>query len=141
MKLTMTTGVLCLLVAGSVMAKDCSPSDAEAADLAVDHLNNWHEVYENVNQYSQCDDGSIAEGNSEAVIRLLVDKWNTLPELNTLVKKKPAFGEWVLNHVDSTLDSDDLQKAAHLATSQCPTTATMLCQQIVRAATQAAEDN
>lgn len=141
MRWTVPVAICMLLFAGSIQAKDCSPTDAEAADEAVDHLTTWQDVSENFTHYGQCDDGDIAEGNAEAVIRLLVDKWKTLPELNSLIQKNPIFGEWVLNHIDSTLDSNDLQKAADLAITQCPVSSIVLCQKIATAAKLAIEDN
>lgn len=74
-----TLACLFLVATGSAVAKDCSPADEEAADMATDYLTNWQAVRDSYARYRQCDDGSIAEGNSEAVVRLLVDKWNTIP--------------------------------------------------------------
>ncbi|WP_312455356.1 hypothetical protein [Pseudescherichia sp.] len=126
--------VTIFLSASNAIAGECTIKDAEAAEQAVDHLTNWQAMNDNFTRYRQCDEGSIAEGNSEAVIRLLVDKWKTLPELGSLTKKSPAFENWVLSHIDSTLDSDDLQKTVNLATSQCPVSERALCQQISQAA-------
>lgn len=141
MKWAVPAAVFMLLFAGSSLAKDCSAIDAEAADEAIDHLNSWQAVSDNFTHYGQCDDGDIAEGNSEAVIRMLVDKWKTLPELTALAKQNSAFGEWVLGHIDSTLDSGDLQKAADLASSHCPEGNAEMCKRIADAANQAIEDN
>ncbi|MDK9362796.1 MULTISPECIES: hypothetical protein [Lelliottia] len=131
---------LFLLAMSNAMAKDCTPADAEAADLAVDSLSSWQAVSENYSHYGQCDDGSIAEGNSEAVIRLLVDKWNTLPALDALAKKNPAFGDWVLNHIDTTLDSGDLEAVARRAQKNCPDHSKQLCEKVGSAADQALEE-
>lgn len=118
-------------------AKTCSPEDAEAADAAVDNLDSWMKIASVFKKYRHCDDGSIAEGNSEAVARLLVDQWPTLPVLATLGKHDPAFKRFVLHHVDSTLDSDDLGKISALASSQCPTGAASLCSELLMAAARA----
>lgn len=132
--------VLFLLVMSNAMAKDCTPADAEAADLAVDSLSSWQAVSDNYSHYGQCDDGSIAEGSSEAVIRLLVDKWNTLPALDELVKKNLAFGDWVLNHIDTTLDSGDLEAVARRAQKNCPDHSKLLCEKVGSAANKALEE-
>lgn len=122
------------LSASNAIASECTLKDAEAAEQAADHLTSWQAMSDNFTHYRQCDGGSIAEGNSEAVIRLLVDKWKTLHELSLLTRQNAAFETWVLSHIDSTLDSDDLQTTVKLATSQCPASESTLCQKIVKAA-------
>lgn len=62
------------LIAGVAWAappqrKTCTPHQAEAADAMVDHLTDWAQVEVAFRKFAQCDDGSIAEGNSEAVVR------------------------------------------------------------------------
>jgi len=123
-----------LLLSSNALAEVCIPKDAEAAEQAVDHLTSWQVMNDNFTRFHQCDEGSIAEGNSEAVIRLLVDKWETLPKLSVLTRQNAAFETWVLGHIDSTLDSGDLQTTVDLATSQCPASESTLCRKIVKAA-------
>lgn len=122
------------LSVSNALADECTIKDAEAAEQAVDHLTSWQAMNDNFTRFYQCDEGSIAEGNSEAVIRLLVDKWEALPKLSVLTRQNAAFETWVLSHIDSTLDSGDLQTAVDLATSQCPASESALCQKIVKAA-------
>jgi len=123
-----------LLLSSNALAEVCIPKDAEAAEQAVDHLTSWQVMNDNFTRFHQCDEGSIAEGNSEAVIRLLVDKWETLPKLSVLTRQNAAFETWVLSHIDSTLDPGDLQTTVDLATSQCPASESVLCRKIVKAA-------
>ncbi len=123
-----------LLLSSNASAEVCIPKDAEAAEQAVDHLTSWQVMNDNFTRFHQCDEGSIAEGNSEAVIRLLVDKWETLPKLSVLTRQNATFETWVLSHIDSTLDSGDLQTTVDLATSQCPASESTLCRKIVKAA-------
>ncbi len=118
----------------NALASECTIKDAEAAEQAVDHLTSWQAMNGNFIRFHQCDEGSIAEGNSEAVIRLLVDKWEALPKLSMLTRQNAAFETWVLNHINSTLDSGDLQTTVNLATSQCPASESALCKKIVNAA-------
>ena len=134
MKSTIFLLAVTFLSVSNALANECTIKDAEAAEQAADHLTSWQAMNDNYTRYYQCDEGSIAEGNSEAVIRLLVDKWEALPKLNVLTRKNAAFEAWVLSHIDSTLDSGDLQTAVDLATSQCPASESALCQKIVKAA-------
>jgi hypothetical protein len=125
--------------ARAAQGHSCSPKDAEAADAAVDRLDSWKKIDWAFRKYGHCDDGSIAEGNSEAVARLLVDQWDTLPALLTLVKRDPELKQFVLRHVDTTLDTDDLEKIEELAASNCPGGATLLCKELRTAAVRAAK--
>lgn len=118
-------------------ARICTPKDADAADAAVDHLDTWGDVYRNFKKYGHCDDGSIAEGNSEGVARLLVDRWQTLPYLAALAERHPKFQAYVLRHIDTTLDTDDLDQIANLATTACPEANKSLCASLKEAAAKA----
>jgi hypothetical protein len=122
---------------GTLYAKNCSAQDAEAADAVVDHLDSWVKVERAFNKYGHCDSGYIAEGNSEAVARLLVDRWQTLPTLAKLIRRDPSLRRFVLRHIDTTLDTGDLEKIKVHSSSSCPTDATALCADILTAATDA----
>ncbi|WP_336280789.1 hypothetical protein [Cronobacter dublinensis] len=127
------TVFVCPLTQGS----ECSKEKAEAAENAVDNLKTWAAVYESYRHYLPCDEGSIGEGYSEAITRLLVDRWSELPALDTLGKRNASFERWVISHIDSTLGSDDLQKVSDTAKTQCPSGHTALCEKIVVAASKA----
>lgn len=115
----------------------CTPAQADAADAMVDQLTDWKAVDAFYDAYRHCDDGSIAEGSSEAVARLLVDRWATLPRLLSLARGKPALRAFVLRHINTTLDTDDLNKIAHNAATLCPKGAAAWCGGIREAAEQA----
>lgn len=115
----------------------CSPANAEAADAMVDKLDSWSKVDYMFKHFRQCDDGSIAEGNSEAIARLLVDKWKTLPTLAKLIKQNPSLKMFVLRHIDTTLDTEDLKKIKKLSLSACPKNLYSLCKDVNRAVARA----
>lgn len=115
-------------------AKACSPQAAEAADAAIDNLDDWRKLQKAFTVYGQCDDGSIAEGYSEAIARLLVDKWNTLPTLAALAGRDRAFRQYVTHHINSTMDTNDLETIKRYSAFQCPPVAMALCQSLQRAA-------
>lgn len=125
-----------LLVAsdGSAHERKCTAREAAEADAMVDQLQSWNSVAVAFRRYSQCDSGSIAEGNSEAVARLLVDKWKTLPNLVRLTTANPGLQGFVVAHVDSTLDTSDLERIVQLSARFCPESAASLCNELHKAA-------
>lgn len=129
---------LCVcFVSHSAWAKTCTPSDANAADKATDTLTNWRIINQNRVKFGHCDEGGVAEGNSEAVARLLVDHWDSLAELNTLSSNTPALKKYVLRHIDSTLDTNDLDQIQRLSAQSCPQGLSALCTDIGHAAERA----
>ncbi|QUT17339.1 hypothetical protein I2123_06885 [Rahnella inusitata] len=107
--------------------------------MAVDGLNSWEAIQKNSVDYGQCDDGSIAEGNSEAVARMLVDKWSEIGKLETLISRDPSLQEYILKHVDSTLATDDLNRIIELSTKSCPEKNILLCKKLISAAKKSLE--
>ncbi|MET3132845.1 hypothetical protein AAKU55_003126 [Oxalobacteraceae bacterium GrIS 1.11] len=123
----------------SAHGKTCSPQEAEAADAIIDQIDTWAKVDSMFKKFRHCDDGSIAEGNSEAIARLLVDRWDTLPQLEKLTKLNPPLKRFVLSHIDTTLNSDDLEKIKELSMSSCPQNMTSLCKNLNSSSTRALE--
>ncbi|WP_238537967.1 hypothetical protein [Paraburkholderia atlantica] len=117
--------------------KACTENDAVEADAMVDHLDSWPQINTAFSKYSHCDDGEIAEGYSEAIERLLTDHWKASPELDAQIKLNPSLESFVLRHINSTLDTDDLAKIVTLATKSCPEGMIPLCKALVNAASQA----
>jgi len=130
-----------LLWTPSAYGKKCTQRDFTAADAMVDHLDSWAKVSETFTKYGHCDDSSIAEGNSEAIARLLVDHWSLLPQLGTMTEHNQPLKAFVLRHLDATLNSTDLDKIVALATSSCPSGMDSLCQELKGAASQAAAES
>ena len=114
--------------------KPCTKEEAIQAEEDTDHLSNWNAVYQSFKRFSQCDDGAIAEGYSDAVGKLLADNWNQFPDLVKLATSDQRFQTFVVRHVDETVPADALKKTAHNAKSRCPVDAAGLCKLIARAA-------
>ena len=79
----------------------------------------------------------MAEASSEAVARLLIDKWQTLPDLAAEVHHKPSLRNFVLGHVNSTLDTTDLKKIQHLSRDSCPQAEHAFCKALGKATVEA----
>jgi hypothetical protein len=131
--------VLCVALgtnafASDVSKKPCTESEAMQAEKEVDSLNDWEHVHRAYRKFSQCDDGSIAEGYSDAVGKLLANHWVQLRRLLALTKTDRGFERFVLKHIDETLPGDTLQKISNNARFSCPAGAQQLCGLIVTAA-------
>jgi hypothetical protein len=116
-------------------AKECTREEAMAAEDVAARLPNWKQIYGAFERFSHCDDGAIAEGFTDSVVRLLATHWETLPQVASLESKNPAFGNFVLRHINDTADTTDLKRIARLARTQCPTGQSVLCSAISQAAT------
>jgi len=60
--------------------RPCSRDEAVRAEMATDKLKTWDSVYLLYKQFSHCDDGSIGEGISDAVAKLLANHWDRFSE-------------------------------------------------------------
>ena len=121
----------------SAAASACSQQQADAAEAAADHLTDWAKVSAYAGRFRACDEGGMAEASSEAVARLLVDKWQTLPDLAAEVHHKPSLRTFVLSHINSTLDTKDLKKIRLLSGNSCPVTERVFCEALKKAAIKA----
>jgi hypothetical protein len=122
------------LISGTTHAKICTERDVEAADLAIDNLDSWEAIQKNYVAYAQCDDGSIAEGNSEAIARMLIDKWQDIAKLQSLINHDSRFEKYVVRHINSTLNTDDLSQIIMLSSESCPAENKALCSKLIAAA-------
>lgn len=112
----------------------CDNAMASRAEDEVDYLKTWGQMYDSFKRYAACDDGAIAEGYSEAVVKMLAERWNQLPTLRTLVDRDQRFGKFVFQHIDATRDNHDLDRVVANASRHCPQDDGQLCNTIRRQA-------
>ena len=134
------TLLACLWAASGAQAQSrlCPQADADAAESSVDDIKDWKDVDLMYRRYRRCDEGSISEGTSAAIARILTQRWSELPTLAALAGSEPGLRPFVLNHINSTLATQDLDQIASSAASSCPAGAATLCRQIRKAASAAA---
>lgn len=113
-----------------VSATRCSDQDAIDADKDLDRLTNWAAVYRTFKLYKQCDDGAIAEGYSDAVAKLLVNRWQALRDLANLSQQHPEFERFVLWHIDTTTGLNNAQAILANSRNRCPTDLMALCKRL-----------
>jgi len=116
--------------ASGTSKKPCTETEAMQAEKGVDSLTDWDRVYRAYKKFSQCDDGAMAEGYSDAVGKLLANDWTNFDRLRTLAKTDSGFLRFVLNHIDATLPDEILQKISTNARSACPAGGQNLCRMV-----------
>ena len=122
--------------------KDCPESKAEQAETRAGLVRSWDALYSWYRTYHACDDGVIAETSSAAVGNLIVNRWNTLPRFSQIAKRDAAFRQFVLTHLDWTIETGDyeakdIQTIKRNARAQCPSGLTKLCSELMKVADQA----
>ncbi len=117
----------------------CSTVEADKADRVAGTLRSWETLYKSYKRFHYCDDGSIAEGFSESVARILVGHWDTLPQISPVSGDDPKFRAFILRHVDATLAIDDLKKIRRNALTRCPDGESETCKQLRIASNRALE--
>lgn len=128
--------ILCVVLAAptSGWSAACSQSQLKAAESAVADLGSWKKMYSFFSKFRGCDDGGTSEDVTEAIVRLMSDRWEDLQEFANAAKKDSSFAKFVLSHVDSTADTGDLKKIRANASQRCPAGLAPMCKQIGDAA-------
>jgi hypothetical protein len=114
--------------------RTCTGAEARRAEAEAVTLRAWNALYRSYKLYPQCDDGAIGEGYSESIARILVDHWDTLPQLARLAKEDAEFRRFVMGHVDATLTIGDVKKIRMNAKTKCPTGLRDVCTDLAKQA-------
>ena len=120
--------------AQQTVRRACTNEEEVHGDAEIDALKDWDHLYRWYQKFQQCDDGSLAEGYSDAVAKLLADDWNHFGRVLSLTKTDKGFQQFVLKHIDATIDDGDARKLLSNAKFKCPAGGKALCRLIVRSA-------
>jgi hypothetical protein len=131
---------LLLISIAHAQERPCTREEELRALDEADTPRSWDALYKSYKLYRQCDDGAIAEGYSESVVRILVDHWSTLPRPSVLVRRDARFRRFVVNHVDPTVNCDDLRKIRINANTLCPRSLGTLCADLAKEADDALKE-
>jgi hypothetical protein len=132
-----TASCIFLLSPAIGKAQFCSAKQAVLAATEAETLTDWKKVHAFYSEFAACDDGEVADLFSEAVLNLLTKHWVEINVLMSEIKKDQPFQEFVLNHVDSTADTEDLKRVRANATNHCPKEESSLCAAIAKTADEA----
>lgn len=112
----------------------------DTADELLFKVKSWSGLHQWFESYADCDDGYLAEGVSDYVVVSLAHRWHDLAKLRRQIERDPRFEAFVLQHVDPTTDSDDLQAIVENATKRCPSHSATFCTSLAGAARKALEE-
>lgn len=122
-------------------ASTCSVEQSKRAFGVVDKLNNWESVRLFYRTYLPCDDGGIAEGVSDAIAKLLADKWTDFWRLRTAIGADHQFQKFVLRHIDATVPIEARGAISQNARQRCPKDSPKVCKNIDAAALSAIKES
>jgi hypothetical protein len=123
-------GVVLTAAVAHAQTTHCTQLDGYAAEKVASYIDSWKDMHYAFKEFSQCDDGSVAEGFSEADARLMADHWPSLSEGLTFLRTDSVFERFVIRHLDETVANADLLKIDQLARTACPVAAKNFCAEV-----------
>jgi hypothetical protein len=131
-----------IILCFNVNAQDssCPLSLLEKADRSISRLENWQDIYKSFKKFRQCDDGYIAEGYSDAVVKTLANKWSQLNILIKFTSQDKDFYAFVISHIDATTDKSEIEMIISNSGKRCPKSASNICSEIESAAKKALKE-
>jgi len=114
-------------------SSQCPRDKAMRAEFANDHVRSWRELFNAYVDYSVCDSGSIAEGFSDSVGRLLSADTVSWSELAGFVRRDDRFLGFIVRHIDETIPATMLDSIEQNAREKCPESARNICQTVLKA--------
>ena len=118
----------------------CPDVISVAAAVSEDHLKNWNDLSQLFKKYRGCDEGALAEGYSEFIVRTLARRWDTLEELRKLVTEDKTFEDFVLKHIDASADPAHIVMVLSNVKERCPVDSAQLCSAIEKAVRKTLQD-
>lgn len=136
-----------LAVAGTASTPNartiCSTAMYDRADTSLEKAaDSWPELFQHYRAFRSCEDGALAEGYSEAVVKLFANAWAQFPKFVALAERDAAFRRWAIGHIDASTSSDDLKNVVRQAERCAGDFKTGdLCRRVKRAAMGALKDS
>lgn len=111
-------------------SKECTAGEAKQARTEAEQLKDWKSIYHSYKQFSQCDNGDIAEEYSDSVTHQLADNWKNLDTLLEITASDKEFEDFVMRHIDETMSEEEASRVINNARQHCPPKAAWLCKSI-----------
>lgn len=116
----------------NVFADDlsCTKRQEIEADHSISQAHNWKDIYNSYKKFQHCDDGYIAEGYSNLIVKTLAHQWDQINVLVKIVSKDKDFYAFVIRHIDATADKTELEMIISNNSKRCPKSVTKICLEI-----------
>jgi hypothetical protein len=118
----------------------CTKKEAIQAENSVSMLDDWDGIYKTFKKFRHCDDGAIAEGFSEVVVRMFADRWSDMRAFVQLASSDKDFCVFVRRHIDATVARHDIEKIIKNCNNLCPESALSTCTMIEQVAREALQE-
>jgi len=121
MKARLSIAVLAGLAFGAAHAADktCTKADSANAEKAIERVLNWPQLQKTWQDYRHCDTGAVADGYTDALMRMMVD-WKGLDSLASAMQKNAEYKEFIYAHIKSPAAKDDHAMVYSRAKASCP---------------------
>ncbi|MGZ5041633.1 MAG: hypothetical protein ACXWG1_01610 [Usitatibacter sp.] len=129
LRVTLPSLLLAFAAASSAADKACTKADAAAGAKAVERVNNWAQLYKSWQDYRHCDTGAVAEGYTDALLRLFVE-WKDVGTLAESMKKDAEYAQWVHARLKSPEAKDDAATVFSRVKASCPSGMDAFCTEI-----------
>jgi len=115
----------------------CTKAQEIQADSSILRAQKWEDIYKSCEKFKHCDDGYIAEGYSDLIVKTLAYKWDQVNVLMKLISKDKDFHAFVIRHIDATADKEELEMIIHNFSKRCPKSTEKNCLEIKNEAKEA----
>ncbi len=142
MKTLITISILslCIMCSNSpAKNRSCAINEAIEAETSISTLKDWAAIYDSFKKFRHCDDGSIAEGYSNAIVHTLADQWDEMETLVRFALTDVDFYKFILKHIDASTDKSELEMVLTNSGKHCIKLNGTICDAINKRAKSALE--
>jgi hypothetical protein len=110
--------------------KECSKSEAAAAEKAVERVVNYAGLLKAYKDYRHCDKDNVEEVFTDAILRLMV-AWNNVDTIAQDTMSDAEYKKFIHRHLLSPAAKDDRPAVYSRAKSSCPPIQDAFCNELV----------
>ena len=129
----LTTVLITTIASASIYAGQlsCASKGSVRAQDSLRIEYSWPVIYRVYKAYERCDENVyFSEAFSTGIIKTLVKKWETLPDLQKFAASDSTFFNFVLIHIDATADYEAVKQILLNISKNCPARCGKLCERL-----------
>jgi hypothetical protein len=112
-------------------ANSCTRDKSEKAEYEYTRIHTWVALHKSYLAYHDCDDGGVAEGYDDAMVRLFLKNWNEISSVKRFILNDKKFAAFIIHHVNEEWSRGELENAKSLASKHCPKGLDQFCRNVV----------